>query len=70
MSKELIPGRPNITEGYPPWMKDDETLIVPIPQPLPSSSDNLPDSIAKNPSVKCPGTITCRINEVAPKAVR
>ena len=48
MSKELFPGRPNITEGLPPWLRDDETLIVPVPQPLPSSSEKLPDTIAQD----------------------
>ena len=55
MTKELIPGRPNITEGLPPWLENDETLIVSVPQRLPSTSEKLPDTIAKDHPGEMPG---------------
>ena len=55
MGKELIPGHPNITEGLPPWLRNDETLIVSVPQPLPSTSEKLPDTIAKDQPGEMPG---------------
>lgn len=48
MSKELVPGHPNITEGLPPWLANGETLIVSVPQPLPSLSNKMPDTKAKD----------------------
>lgn len=48
MGKELIPGHPNITEGLPPWLRSDETLIVSVPDPLPSLDKELPDTKAKD----------------------
>ena len=54
MSKDLVPGHPNITEGLPPWLKN-ETLIVSVPQPLPSTSEKLPDMITKDHPGEMPG---------------
>ena len=55
MSKDLVPGHPNITEGLPPWLRNDETLIVSVPQPRPSTSEKLPDTIAKDHPGEMPG---------------
>ena len=56
MSKDLVPGHPNITEGLPPWLENDETLIVPVPpDPLPSLSKKLPDTKAKDQPGEMPG---------------